>query len=178
MNARNEYSVFLVDDDKMFLAALRNTLVQQFGTSLKVSEYATGEECLEHIFQFHPGIDTPDIVILDYYLTDSEHPDAMDGLKVLKEIKSASKDSVVIMLSAQDKLQVAVDSIKNGAYEYVAKSESAFVRIQNTLKNVMENLKSERESNKYYRWNISMAIVIVTIILIDVIWYYSSHYTF
>jgi DNA-binding NtrC family response regulator len=102
----------------------------------------------------------------------------MNGLKVLKEIKSVAKDCVVIMLSGQDKLQVAIDSVKNGAYEYIAKSESAFVRIQNALKNATENIKSERENNKYFKWNVSMAIVIVSIILIDVIWYYSSHYTF
>jgi two-component system OmpR family response regulator len=169
---KNEYSVFLVDDDKMFLAALKNSLQQQFGSSLKVSEYANGEECIQNIDN------PPDIVILDYYLNDSEHPDAMNGIKVLKEIKSASKDSIVIMLSGQDKLQVAIDSVKNGAYEYIAKSESAFVRIQNTLKNAIDNIKSERENNKYFKWNVSMAIVIISIILIDIIWYYSSHYTF
>jgi len=172
MDAKNEYSVFLVDDDKMFLAALKNSLVQQFGSSLNVAEYTNGEDCIQDIEN------SPDIVILDYYLNGNEHPDAMNGLKVLKEIKSISKDSIVIMLSGQDKLQVAIDSVKNGAYEYIAKSESAFVRIQNTLKNAIENIKSERESSKYYKWNISMAIVIISIILIDVIWYYSSHYTF
>ncbi|HTB31512.1 MAG TPA: response regulator [Bacteroidia bacterium] len=173
MVAKNEYSVFLVDDDKMFLTSLKNSLQQQFGPTLKVSEYATGEECIEHIVD-----DVPDIVILDYYLNDVEHPDAMDGIKVLKEIKSESKDSIVIMLSGQDKLQVAIDSIKNGAYEYIAKSESAFVRIENTLKNAIDNLKSEKENNKYFKWNVALAIIIASIILIDVIWYYSSHYSF
>ncbi len=172
MNAQNGYSIFLVDDDKMFLAALKNSLQQQFGSSLQVSEYTNGEECMENMDN------SPDIVILDYYLNDEEHPDAMNGLKVLKEIKSISKDIIVIMLSGQDKLQVAIDSVKNGAYEYIAKSESAFVRIQNTLKNATENIESERESNKYMKWNIAMGVVIAAIIIIDVIWYYSSHYTF
>jgi two-component system, OmpR family, response regulator len=173
MKTQDKYSVFLVDDDKMFLASLKNSLQQQFGSSLEVSEYTTGEDFIDNM----EG-DKPDMVILDYYLNDEEHPDAMDGIRVLKEIKSVSKDIVVIMLSGQDKLQVAIDSIKNGAYEYIAKSETAFVRIQNTLKNALDSIKSERENTKYFKWNITMAIVIVAIILIDVIWYYSSHYTF
>jgi two-component system OmpR family response regulator len=172
MNTRNEYSVFLVDDDKMFLTSLKNSLRQQFGSALKVSEYATGEECIQNMGN------SPDIVILDYYLNDDEHPDTADGIKVLREIKSISKDCTVIILSAQDNLQVAIDSIKNGAFEYIAKSESAFVRIQNTLKNAIENIKSARENSKYWRWNIAMAAIILAIILIDVIWYYSYHYTF
>ena len=172
MDAKSEYSVFLVDDDKMFLTSLKNSLVQQFGNSVKVVEYTTGEDCISHLDV------SPDIIILDYYLNDEEHPDAMDGLRALREIKSISKDAVVIMLSGQDKLQVAIDSIKNGAYEYIAKSESAFVRIQNTLKNALDNIKSDRENSKFFKWNMALAVVIVAIILIDVIWYYSSHYTF
>ncbi len=172
MNAQQGYSIFLVDDDKMFLTSLRNSLQQQFGSLLKVFEFATGEECIQEIDNH------PDIVILDYYLNDEDHPDAMDGIKVMKQIKSISKDITVIILSGQDKLQVAIDSIKNGAYEYIAKSESAFIRIQNAIKNAMENIKSDRENNKYFKWNISLAIIIVSIILIDVIWYYTSHYVF
>lgn len=122
--------------------------------------------------------DTTDIVILDYYLNDGEHPGAMDGMRVLKEIRAISKDIVVIMISGQDKLQVAIDSIKNGANDYIAKTESAFIRIQNTLKNALENVKSARENNKFLKWNIVLAIVIVAIVLIDVIWYYSYHYVF
>lgn len=172
MTAQGEYTVFLVDDDKMFLASLKNSLEQQFGKLFKIFEYESGEECMDNID------DTTDIVILDYYLHDVESPDKMDGLKVLKEIKSISKDIVVIMLSGQDKLQVAIDSIKSGANEYLAKSESTFIRLQNMLKNITENIKSARENNKFLRWNIGLAVIIITIILIDVIWYYSYHYTF
>jgi two-component system, OmpR family, response regulator len=172
MSTQSEYSVFLVDDDKMFLTSLKNSLQQKFGALLKISEYTTGEACI------HDMQNPPDIVILDYYLSEDNKPDTVDGIKLLREIKATSKDSTVIMLSGQDKLQVAIDSVKNGAYEYISKSESAFVRIQNTLKNVIENIKAARESNKYMKLNISMALVILAIVLVDVIWYYSYHYTF
>jgi two-component system OmpR family response regulator len=172
MNVQGEYSVFLVDDDKMFLTSLKNSLVQQFGKSIKISEFTTGEKCIENIDSH------PDIVILDYYLNDDENPDAMDGIKIMREIKSISKDVIVIMLSGQDNLKVAIDSMKNGAYEYIAKSASAYIRIQNTLKNAMDNIKAGRENSKFFKWNLTLAIAIVTIVLIDVIWYYSSHYIF
>ncbi len=172
METQDQYSVFLVDDDSMYLASLKNSLQHQFGSLLKIFEYKTGEVCMEHVD------DTTDIVILDYYLNDGEHPGAMDGMKVLKKIRAISKDIVVIMISGQDKLQVAIDSIKNGANDYVAKTESAFIRIQNILKNAIEYVKSARENNKFLKLNIVLAIVIVAIILIDVIWYYSYHYTF
>ena len=176
METQNEYSVFLVDDDKMFLTSLKNSLTKQFGGSLKISEYTTGEECMQSIERATDNI--PDIVILDYYLNEDKNPDTLDGIKVLKEIKSASKDITVIMLSGQDKIQVAIDSVKNGAYEYITKSESAFVRIHNTMKNVIENIKSARVNNKYMKLNLSFALIIVTMILLDILWYWSHHTTF
>lgn len=169
MNDSKQYSVFLVDDDKMFLVSLRNSLEQQFGSQLKITEFSNGEDCIAQIEE------EPDIVVLDYYLNDEEHPDAMDGLKALKEIKSISKDILVVVLSGQDKLQVALDSIKSGAYEYIAKSESAFIRIQNTIKNAIESVKTSRENSNYMRWNVSLGVVVVLIVLLDIIWYYSIH---
>lgn len=167
--SQDSYSVFLVDDDRMFLSSLKNTLLQQFKANVEFSTFTSGEECLKKIS------DNPDIIILDYYLNDDQHPDAMDGLSVLKKIKENSGESTVIMVSAQDKLQVALDSIKEGAYEYVAKSESAFVRIQNVIKNIISNIRESRGNRIYQRWNVIMAVTILVVILLDVIYYYSGH---
>lgn len=178
MNTQDAYSVFLVDDDKMFLTSLKNTLQKKFGNLLKISEYSSGEDCIQEIENHKDADAPPDMVILDYYLNDGEHPNALSGAKVLQEVKSLSHDTTVIMLSGEDKLDVAIDCVKHGAYEYVVKSESASVRIQQTVKNVIENIKSARKTSNYYKANITMAIVILAIILIDVIWYYSYHYSF
>ena len=132
MKTQDSVSVFLVDDDKMFLSSLKNTLSSEFKSGIEVSTFTSGEECLQKVNG------KPDIMVLDYLLNNDEHPQAMDGMSVLKEVKKIDdRDVLVIMLSGQDKLQVALDSIKNGAYEYVAKSESAFVRIRSIVKNAI-----------------------------------------
>lgn len=171
MKTSAPFSVFLVDDDKMFLSSLKNTLSSQFKSDIEISTFTNGEECLQSING------KPDIVVLDYYLNDDEHPDAMDGMKVLKQIKhNGSRDIMVIMLSGQDKLQIALDSIKNGAYEYVAKSESTFVKIQNIIKNAIGTIKSSRDNRNYEKWNVVMGVTIMLIVLIDIIYYYVTHY--
>lgn len=159
-------SVFLVDDDRMFLSSLKYDLNDKFKSDIHISTFTSGEDCLK---KFQSG--NADIVILDYYLNDDTHPDAMDGLELLKKIKSKSGDTTVIMLSAQDKLQIAIDSIKNGAYEYVAKSESTYVRMHNMIKNVVGNIRSERETRMHEKWNIVMGIFILLLILFDIIYY-------
>jgi two-component system OmpR family response regulator len=169
MRDNKTYTVALVDDNKMFLDTLKASLLTKFGKVLSVYEYDSGEACIQNIDNH------PDIVVLDYYLNSAEHPDAMNGIKLLKEIKSHSKDIMVIMLSGQDTMQVAIDAIKHGAYDYIAKSESAFIRIQNTISNGMENISSARKNGKYFTWNISLAVIILLIVTIDFIWYNSPH---
>lgn len=178
MNTQGTYSVYLVDDDKMFLTSLKNSLQQKFGKLLRIYEFTKAEDCLVNMERAKDEDEEPDVVILDYYLNDDRDPDNQNGVKVLRELKNISNDTTVIMLSGEDRLQVAMDCVRNGAYEYVVKSESAFVRIQHALKNVIDNIKSAKKSNRYFKTNITLALIIIAIILIDVIWYYGNHYTF
>jgi DNA-binding NtrC family response regulator len=79
----------------------------------------------------------PDIVFLDYYLN-SVVKDAMDGLDVLVEIKKILPETDVVMLSGQDKIQVAVEVMKYGAFDYIVKGETE----DEVLKNGIEHAKS------------------------------------
>jgi len=159
-------SVFLVDDDKMFLVSLKHKLLEQF-KNIKFSVFSTGEECLKNIDE------KPDIIVLDYYMN-SEMPDAMNGIQVLRKIHAISEDIKVIMLSAQDKLDIAVDSIKYGAYEYVVKSETAFIRLQNTIKNLLNDVAFNKETKTYEVWNYVVGIAFLLLLLLD-LWYYLKH---
>jgi two-component system, OmpR family, response regulator len=160
-------SVFLVDDDKMFLLSLKHKLIDQF-KDVKFFTFTSGEECLENIDK------NPDVVVLDYYLSE-DAAGAMDGLDVLKKIKSVSNNIRVIMLSAQDKLNIAVESIKYGASEYVVKSETAFVRVQNSIKNLLNTISYSKDRKKYETWNYVIAFILLALILINLI-YYVNHF--
>jgi len=132
--------VFIVDDDDLFLKAL----VIQFRENpiYEVITFATGELCVEEIHNI------PDIVILDYHLNSIEK-NAMNGLKTLDIIKKINNEIPVIMVSAQDKIEVAVSCIHHKAFDYVVKSETAFVRLQKIIKAIFKYKKMERELNWY-----------------------------
>ena len=140
MQNPKKIKVFIVDDDDLFLKAL----VIQFRENpiYEVVTFATGELCIEDIHN------TPDIVILDYHLNSIEK-NAMNGLKTLDIIKKINNDIPVIMVSAQDKIEVAVSCIHHKAIDYVVKSETAFVRLQKIIKAIFKYKKMERELNWY-----------------------------
>ncbi|WP_231557051.1 response regulator [Flavobacterium sp. AED] len=63
----------------------------------------------------------PDIIILDYQL-DGIVENAMNGLETLDKIKAFNPQIPVIMLSSQDKIEVAINYIQYKAFDYVVKA--------------------------------------------------------
>ncbi len=104
----------------------------------------------------------PQVVILDYFL-DSKLAYAWNGLTILRQIKKLNPKTKVIMLSSQDSLDTAVKCIDNGSFDYITISESAFVKINFALKNIFDDIKSERIGIKPYQ------IIIIAIIIIILI---------
>lgn len=136
----NKILLFLVDDDALFLKSLEI----EFGdnTESVIQTYATGELCLENISQ------NPDVVVLDYHLN-SVDKNAINGLETLDRIKKANQGIPVVMLSSQDKIEVAVNCMKHQAYDYIVKSETAFIRLQKTITTIFHYQKIEKALNWY-----------------------------
>lgn len=157
MAAAEKRYLFLVDDEPIQNEMLKDYLSERFLFDLKVFE--TGEEALQNIDL------KPEIVILDYHLS-GKNRDAKNGLQVLQEIKEKSPDSQVVMLSGQDKLEVAVESIRHGAYDYVVKGETAFSRIENVMTNIGELHKAQTINQAYRRTILLLSVGIGIITLL------------
>jgi DNA-binding NtrC family response regulator len=132
--------LFLVDDDTLFLKSLEIEFAQN--TESVIKTFATGELCLEDISQ------NPDVVVLDYYLK-SVDKNAITGLETLDRIKTANPGIPVIMLSSQDKIEVAVNCMKHQAFDFIVKSETAFIRLQKIITTIFHYQKIEKTLNWY-----------------------------
>jgi len=136
----NIIKLFLVDDDALFLKSLEIEFQHQAG--FIVETFATGELCLASLL--HP----PDVIILDYQL-DGIVKTAMNGLDTLDKIKAIHPELPVVMLSSQDKIEIAVNCMHHKAFDYVVKSETAFVRLQKIIATIFRYKKMEKELNWY-----------------------------
>lgn len=132
--------IFLVDDDTLFLKSLEIEFSDNTGSDLKT--FPTGELCLGKICQ------NPDVVILDYHLN-SVDKNAINGLETLDRIKSINPLIPVIMLSSQDKIEVAVNCMKHQAFDYIVKSETAFIRLQKAITTIFHYQKIEKALSWY-----------------------------
>jgi two-component system OmpR family response regulator len=132
--------LFLVDDDVLFLKSLQNDFTQN--TESEIQTFSTGEECLDSISK------NPDVIVLDYYLN-SVDKNAINGLETLDRIKLINPEIPVIMLSSQDKIDVAVNCMKHQAFDYIVKSETAFLRLQRTITTIFHYQKIEKALSWY-----------------------------
>jgi len=133
-------TLFLVDDDAVFLKSLEIEFLEHADFTIKT--FATGELCMAGLSY------NPDVIILDYYL-DGIDKKAMNGIETLDKIKAFNQDIPVVMLSSQDKIDVAISCMHHRAFDYVVKSETAFIRLQKIITSIFSYKKMEKTLNWY-----------------------------
>lgn len=136
----NKIKLFLVDDDAVFLKLLEIEFMEH--GDFEIETYPNGEQCLENLSH------APDVIILDYYL-DGVDRDAINGIETLDRIKKFNPKIPVVMLSSQDKIDVAINCMHHQASDYVVKSETAFMRLKKIITTIMETQKLEKQLNWY-----------------------------
>lgn len=140
MKNENKIHLFLVDDDAMFLKLLEIEFLQH--ADFAIETFPTGELCMANLSH------NPDVIILDYFL-DGIDKTAMNGLDTLDKIKAFNPDIPIVMLSSQDKIDVAINCMHHRAFDYVVKSETAFVRLQKIITTIFRYKKMEKELSWY-----------------------------
>lgn len=147
MNIKDQINIFIVDDNKVFLLALKAYIEGSFKEKLiKIYTFETGEKCLESFTEI-----MPDLVILDNQLN-SEITDAASGLEILSKIKIQKPLTSVIMLTSDEHIDVALKSFHHGASDYVVKTASTFNAINLSISKIFADkelyLQSEDKKNQ------------------------------
>ena len=103
------FKVLIIDDEKDICFLISEIL--------KDEKYLTyiALNSNEAITQFNKY--NPDLVILDVWLSNSK----LDGIEILKEFKKINSNVPVIIISGHGTVDLAVSSIKNGAYDFIEK---------------------------------------------------------
>jgi two-component system OmpR family response regulator len=155
-------TIFIVDDDPMQSAMLQDYLSKY--STFDIHIFNSGEDCLRSL-----SIE-PQIVFLDYNF-DKAGKDAKNGVEILKEIKARKPATEVVMISGQDRIDVAVNTMKYGAFDYIVKSESAFHRSENVIFNIIKRLKLQGEATLYKKLTLTFAIALALMIILIIVLY-------
>jgi DNA-binding NtrC family response regulator len=128
--------IFVVEDNQMY-----NKLVVSYLKTNKftnVESYLSGEEALKNMDK------NPNIVIQDYLL------EGMTGIEVLIKAKKSNPAVEFIFLSGQDSIDIAINSMKYGAYDYIVKDQMALQKLVNKI-NKINSVTELVKSNQRYK---------------------------
>ncbi|MDX8340956.1 response regulator [Draconibacterium sp. IB214405] len=148
--------IYVVEDNKLYHKLVVDFLQKQGLKNLK--SFYNGKDCLDAI----KGGERPDIVIQDYHLEDST------GIAVLQAVKKRSKTSEFIFLTANEDMEVAVNSIKYGAFDYIIKdNDIALKKVYSKIGKIAKMIELEKR-NRFTRNAMTVTVIILVAIVIFV----------
>ena len=127
----------LIVDDNPDIRNILNELISDLGYTTRIA--ANYQQALAEIDK-----KLPDVALLDVKLSNTENN---EGLKLLDHIKNKNKDIPVIIISGHANIEMAVDSLRLGAFEFIQKPFDKS-RLTNFINRAVEhfNLKKENKS--------------------------------
>ena len=149
--------IFIVEDNKSYSKVIDFHLKHNDYENIML--FTSGEDCLNNLCL------KPDIIIQDYKLQ------GISGLNVLQRVKSVLPFTEFIFLSSQDSVEIAVNSIKYGAFDYIIKDDVALQRLLQKIENI---IKLQKLRNRYQLLKIAIVAVMIISTLIILGLYFKS----
>ena len=116
-------AILLIDDEKSIRNVLKDILQHE---GYRIEEAADGEQGLQKL-----AAQPFDLVLCDIKMP------KMDGLEVLQQIMQLQPDVPVIMISGHGTIETAVDAVKKGAFDFIAKPPD-LNRLLITIRNALD----------------------------------------
>jgi DNA-binding NtrC family response regulator len=132
MENKKELKIFVTDDD-VYTINLYEQYLRNFGIE-DIKLFSNGTDCLNNINL------KPDIIFLDYNMG------LLSGFDVLKKIKKRNSDIYIVMVSGQENMDTAVNTLMAGAFEYITKGDYVAAQMKKVIEKILV-LKSEDKHN-------------------------------
>ena len=126
----------LIIDDNADIRSILNDLISDAGYKTRVA--ANYNQALTEIDK-----KLPDVAIIDVKLDKGDN----DGIELLNHIKQKNKDIPVIIISGHANIEMAVKSLKSGAFEFIQKPFDKD-RLMNFVKRAVENFDLKKQNKE------------------------------
>jgi len=134
MDNTHNLKLFIVDDDQFCSSMYERYLKNNYYNDITI--FSNGTECLNALHH------KPDIIFLDYNMED------LNGFEVLKKIKRYDPNIYVIMVSSQQNIDTAVDTLKYGTFDYITKGNDVCEKMKQAIEKII-SIREEMAQNKF-----------------------------
>ena len=145
-----KFNILILDDEQLVCKSLKRIIDGKDRQVFTANSYKEAEKLLKE--------ESMDLMLLDYKLGE------MDGISVLKELNGKYESLLVIMITAYGSIDVAVEAMKLGAYDFIQKKvDPDFIRY--TVQRALDNLRLKKEVDELkttFQDNICMPRMVAT----------------
>lgn len=159
MAAKKTNLIYVVEDNPVYNKFITEYLKKQNFTNVK--PFFSGEECVKAIEQG----ERPDIIVQDYFL------ERMNGIDVLLQVKKKSPASEFIFLTSNESMEVAVNTIKFGAYDYIIKDKITLDKLMDRIRKILK-IKLLEKRNKQIQVGIILFLTGIFLIVFFAVLYF------
>lgn len=138
----------LIVDDERDIRELISDILKDEGFTTRLA--SNSDECMNEINEAPPGL-----MILDIWLKDSQ----MDGIDILKSVKSTHPEVPIVIISGHGNIEIAVAAIKQGAYDFIEKPFN-IDQLMVVISRAMETSRLRRENTELRRKDVTLSEMI------------------
>jgi DNA-binding NtrC family response regulator len=153
MDTKKKYLIFVVEDNEMYNQLIAGHLKKNGFSNVK--SFNSGKKCIEAL----QNNEIPNIIIQDYFMNE------MNGLEVLQNVKKIVPESEFIFLTANEDIDVAVSTIKSGAYDYVIKDDVALDKVVHKIQKIIRVFELER-TNRQIQLLVRMFLILLFVVAV------------
>jgi DNA-binding NarL/FixJ family response regulator len=141
-------NIFIVDHDPVYIASLKESIEKP--EKYIIQTYATGEKFVAYLTDQKFRKNEVYIVFLGYHFMGEGQPSlTMTGLEILDAIKVINSDIEVVMLFGNEESSLGSYAKKSGAYAFVPKTDTIFLRINNIIMRIISQKKLEQKRRNF-----------------------------
>lgn len=147
MSRKNDFLVFVVDNNSSYRKVIIGCL-QAIGLS-RFQAFDCGEQC------FAEEKSKANLVILDYNLGDGN----WNGIEFMEEYRRKHSESNFLFMSSNTNVDIAVESIRLGALDYILKSKIGLTRLIQRVEKVKDYYNQKRLKKR--NWNLLLLVLLI-----------------
>lgn len=159
MAAKKNQLIYVVEDNEVYNKMITGYLKKHHYTNIK--PFFSGEECVKAI----ENGENPEIIIQDYFLKN------MNGLDVLRKVKKIHPASEFLFLTNNENMEVAVNTIKYGAYDYIIKDNITLDKVMDRIGKITQLKSLERQNRQIQKYMLLFSVVIFLIIVFSFLYF-------
>ena len=164
-------NIYIVDHDFVYTTSLKKAIEKP--SKYNIRTFVTGEKFIAHIASLSFRRNDIHIVFLGYQFVDEHEHTLMNGIEILEAIKVVNPNIEVVMLYAPNEATFGAYARNSGAYDFVPKTDTIFLRINNIVMRVVSQKILEQKKKSFllavkifgvYLFILLVAIAIYTIL--------------